>query len=179
MKAGSYLILLQGAKLIAIWSAAILCLTATGLAATYRAYPGPSLPREQVAVLKLSHLNAALVDGKDPNRRDYEGSLRAGCKANLNPHKETSKGLCWTGVDRIELLPGKHTITFVFGSIPLNAGTGIRAVHADPITEEVTVEAGKEYKAQRRWTRGSQSGSCVGPNSTCYWSVDFTDESRK
>jgi hypothetical protein len=56
-------LILQATKWLVVCSTAVMGSTVTAFAAPYRAYPGPALPKQQVAVLKLSHLWVTAVDG--------------------------------------------------------------------------------------------------------------------
>jgi len=112
-----------------------------GCATTFRAYPGPRLPSEQVVVLELEHISEA-VDGRyssamtvsmvDGIRIYYDGS---GYRASNGTWSSSS----WAGPPTsVELLPGHHAISF----LPYPA-----TIHDVPITVDVDLIAGKKYQA--------------------------------
>jgi hypothetical protein len=98
----------------------------SGCSTQYQAYRGPTLPREQVAVLK-------------------SGNGFCG---------EIAQGACWISyVDssqlpaayrEIKLLPGKHTITFQFLE-SRSYSTGYMTTFTGTTSKDVDVEAGKTY----------------------------------
>jgi len=141
----------------------------------YRAYPAPALPQAQVAVLKLSHVFAKTVDGAKCDL----------CTVHHSPLavRRRTQYYC-THASAIELLPGKHTVTFEFGydpQDPRKIGFGDVRVHdVRPVTMDILLEAGKTYKAQRNW---QYSGTVArSPSSSIYgihWWVDMTELAGK
>ena len=100
-------------------------------AGTYRAYTGPELPRNQVAVLKLEARLGAAVDGQWAQTCVKRLAKTASCSL----------------ADAVELLPGTHTVQFVFGG----EGAAVYGVTADPIVKTLSFEAGRTYVAKKQW----------------------------
>ena len=92
----------------------------------FHAYAGPTVPREQLAVLDLRSRAAVLsVDGSSvdcPTGRKDRGDYAF----------------------MIEVRPGLHVVTF-----------GAKREAVDPITKELSLEAGKTYKVE------ADTGTCV------------------
>ncbi|MGO8733035.1 MAG: hypothetical protein ACLQVM_09595 [Terriglobia bacterium] len=114
----------------------LLC-TATAIALpaqTTRLYSGPALPRSDVAVLEFpgmwwstDYLRVTNIDGTEIPEWSAAGHG-----------------------DKIEFLPGRHTITFV----PRPPFSG------NPVTEHIPLEAGKTYQA---WLDWKVIGFCQAP----------------
>lgn len=166
---------LRAAKWTAIWSTAIIGLAASASAAPYRAYLGPVLQRTQVAVLNLSHIQVAAVDGKS-TLFYWDGSPRT------HPTAASILGLAkplpLNPPGSIELLPGQHKITFFFGYSPLG---GHAYLNSTTIIQDIVVEAGKTYKAQRRIQysggRTTVSGRTISSTANIdKWWVEITEK---
>lgn len=188
---------LQAAKWVAIWSTPLIALTAAALAASYRVYPGAALPRPQVAVLTLSHVEAITVDehstlvceDADPQRtarmdavmrsflrwppapsRDAAISApQTTGSLDKRDHKRGDANSCAYETSSIELLPGAHTITFACREQP---NTGF--ISLPPITQAIFVEAGKTYTARRAYRiTGQRKQDRYGKTYDLEWWVDF------
>ncbi|MGA3161132.1 MAG: hypothetical protein ABSC77_07930 [Terracidiphilus sp.] len=173
MKSESVCLTLKAAKRFTIWLMVLIALTSVAIAETYQAYSGPTLPRQNVAVLKLSHVWVATVDGTPASVcKDYHYAYAV---------RQRTRYFCKSHdqIDTIELLPGNHTITFNFGMIPANTWANVNSTDtvAD-ISENISVEAGKKYKAQRWWNKTGQYNR-TGQNSYNMgidWGVSITEE---
>jgi len=134
---------------------------------TYPPYAGSELPKDKVAILKMGAFAhdggvviAVYVDG---NKMPYFGtsptlfSLLGLAKPRSVCHPES-----------IKLLPGHHTIMFLpaFGYI-----------HADYVSKDIDVEAGKTYRA-KMLTRNTQVISRQGRevDTEGEWGVDIIDD---
>jgi len=122
---------------------------------TYRAYTGPQLGLDQIAVIKLDN---------DRGGMKYSGIGVSQIDGNTVHYKFG---------ESIQLLPGTHTITFYYAA-PLVTPTSFSA---EPITQSVVLLAGKRYRA-RTQIEQSISSQRMG-NTTVYegrWGVEIIQQ---
>lgn len=109
----------------------------SGCAVTLQTYRGPSLPRDQVALLEK---NNPLGDGFILGMDECDG-VEPGF--NLEHHWYSQ----FTHTSAVySLLPGKHSITFYATAL-----RGNQFIRISSITEDVAVEAGGIYIAKGRY----------------------------
>jgi hypothetical protein len=114
-------------------------------------YHSPTLPRRQVAVLTFSHhVYVTAVDGASAEVCRLQGLGHFRHTECQFPGQFGSPN----NVRTIELLPGRHMITFQFGDSPHPWRLMVNSVSASPITKEISVDAGKTYEAQSGWRIG-------------------------
>jgi len=107
-----------------------------GCGTTYQAYPGSALPSDQVAILKLEQNTSA------PGGVGVRGIDGKQVQCNYG--------------DAIQLLPGQHTISFIW-YIPLNP---YGPDEYGPVMQTLVVQGGKTYSASLGW---KQPGNSVSP----------------
>ena len=134
----------------------------------YRAYIGPALPADQVAVLTFSAEQFSLlsIDGYRINH-NWDGSLFRKTDKKRPPGWE------------VELLPGHHTLSFYPYSFFHKRGLVGTSVH--PIDKEIDVKAGKTYRARMMTQNGGvtgygRTGNSVTTYSEVWWDVVISED---
>jgi hypothetical protein len=119
---------------------------------TYKAYAGPALALDQIAVLKLDN---------DKGGIKYCGIAVSGIDG---------KNVHYKFGESIQLLPGTHTIVFYY-SMPLAVSS------SSPISRSVVLLAGKTYRARTSFPRTSSITTTrrAGNTTYGYWSVEITE----
>jgi hypothetical protein len=121
---------------------AVVCLLFGSSLATFaadaRAYAGPALPRQQVAILKISgDLEVKSVDGRDKGTCEEKQLTVWRITTQVCPYFFASHS--------IELLPGNHTIRYSAYKIRL---LGPNEASKGSKDEPISVEAGRTYKTK-------------------------------
>jgi len=121
---------MKTAKWIALWSTIVIGFGVMAYAAPYRAYPGPALPQSQIAVLETCR---TLLGVQEASITFVDGVAMP-----------IHSGWGVAGPGKIELLPGRHQITF---SLALGVNEQVSG-NISPITIDINLNAGKKYKVK-------------------------------
>jgi hypothetical protein len=147
-------------------------ITGCSTCSTYQAFPGPSLPRQQIAILKIDndHMWVSHIDGKSlKGRSDWFG------RTGIYDHR------------MISLLPGEHSVGFDYSSAPFNVS--YRSIN--PFYQDINLEAGKTYIAHCKtefrptagWTQDPTNPNSwtgergAGPLNQAWW-VEISEEQQ-
>lgn len=120
-----------------------------GVSADYQTYPGPGLPRSQVAVINCERSNVLWTDHPSVTSVDGKSAMVASNPVQNAISTLLAKPPVLHDADSVELLPGHHTIVVhaIFGGSGIGYAT---------IRKEVDVEAGKTYSAKVRYKLGRE-----------------------
>jgi len=120
---------------------------------TYRLYSGPSLPHDEIAVLLLSSRTTAILFAVDGTHGPHDVEP-------LFPNKKSYSSSIGSPL-RLELLPGRHTLTIGFSEDKMTVGGRMTQYSAIPHPLEFEAKEGRTYTIEAEMSEGKWKAKVV------------------